>query len=130
MKRVCSGLLALLILPLGFQQMVIVRCFELRRDAIDQHSCENKGRPEMTCRGLCYLKKQLEQSFSAESGSAGDPKVDLLPLAQWARFRYSMQESGRPELPLRLVTMHVDPIPEMLFRPPERKELIITTSEK
>jgi hypothetical protein len=35
--------------------------FELRKDYIIQHLCENRFKPELHCDGKCYLAKRLHQ---------------------------------------------------------------------
>jgi hypothetical protein len=45
---------------------VIFLDFELRRDYIAQHLCENRNRPELHCNGQCYLAKQLKVTQERE----------------------------------------------------------------
>lgn len=47
-------LVRVLVVPLIFLD------FELRRDYIAQHRCENRTRPELHCDGQCYLARQLQ----------------------------------------------------------------------
>lgn len=41
--------------------------FEAQREAITALFCINKEKPELNCKGLCYLKKQIKADEDAHS---------------------------------------------------------------
>lgn len=55
-------LLAVVILGISFQNAVIQVSFDINQDYIASALCVNKTKPELNCKGKCYLNKQLSQS--------------------------------------------------------------------
>ncbi|KDN55873.1 hypothetical protein FEM21_10640 [Flavobacterium seoulense] len=49
-------------LLVSFQQALIVVCFKLNQQQIEQAFCVNKAKPQLQCHGNCHLKKELEKS--------------------------------------------------------------------
>lgn len=41
--------------------IVTIGNFYINQQEIEKRHCENKNKPEMDCKGHCYLKKQLSQ---------------------------------------------------------------------
>lgn len=44
----------------SFQQSVIVLHFKLNQSFIEANYCINKDKPQMNCKGKCYLEKELK----------------------------------------------------------------------
>lgn len=52
--------------------------FQLRKDFIAQHLCENRMRPELHCNGKCYLAKKLKAVRETEEREAGTRLLNQL----------------------------------------------------
>lgn len=50
-------------------KLIVVAHFEANRTYIAQNLCENRNKPELHCKGKCYLKKQLKKEEKNESAS-------------------------------------------------------------
>lgn len=65
-KKVAAAFLLLTFLLQTFGQLVVLTSFYLQRNFIAKVFCENKVRPQLTCEGKCYLKKQLKKQQQQE----------------------------------------------------------------
>jgi len=45
----------------NLQQTITFTSYFIYKDSITQKFCINKQKPEISCRGKCYLKKELEK---------------------------------------------------------------------
>ncbi len=62
MRASLSILLALLVLFQSTSRMWIVLGYELNQPGIVQLLCINKAKPQLACKGKCFLKKQLQKA--------------------------------------------------------------------
>lgn len=80
MKKVLS---LVLIGALGFQclsKLSLIAYYNINLEYIIQELCENKDKPQLNCKGKCYLKKKLEESNKAENQASGSIKQFELPV--------------------------------------------------
>jgi hypothetical protein len=62
MRASLSILLALLVLFQSTSRVWIVLGYELNQPGIVQLLCINKAKPQLDCKGKCFLKKQLQKA--------------------------------------------------------------------
>lgn len=73
--------MTVLILQAGFRQAIVVMHFKLNQESIEQAFCENKGRPELECHGICHLKKELQKTRNDDQNQIAIliQKLETLP---------------------------------------------------
>jgi hypothetical protein len=76
-KKFTVSILLLTILTQTFYSATIFIWFQVNRDYITKSFCINKSRPEMKCKGNCYLARQLQQAEQEKSTQIPDQ------LKQW-----------------------------------------------
>ncbi len=116
-----SVVAALAVLASTLGALVIWGAFEVQRESIAEHQCEN---PDSDCDGMCFLSKRMEAHHGHDEGGDAPAAVltapTLLAVAPPAssipadRWRSASDPSGRTGL---------DPsagAPGDVFRPPER----------
>ena len=63
----------ILIMALSFQCLIkigLISYYSLNIEYIIQELCENKDKPELNCKGKCYLKKKMADADKAEKQSS------------------------------------------------------------
>lgn len=63
----------MLIMALSFQCLIkigLISYYSLNIEYIIKELCENKDKPELNCKGKCYLKKKMGEADKAEKQSA------------------------------------------------------------
>ena len=50
-------------------KLIVVAQFEANRKYIAQYLCEHRNKPELDCKGKCYLKEKLESEEKNESAN-------------------------------------------------------------
>ena len=108
-----------LVLLINFQQEVIIVCFKLNQEVIEQKYCINKSKPQLQCHGKCHLKKELQEKENSGSGWVHLSKnMDIIPLSI---LEFEMEEVS--SLNRRIVFFYKDnrypaPYIEILLPPP------------
>ncbi len=72
-----------LIFSLGFQclsKLSLIAYYNINIEYIIQELCENKDKPQLNCKGKCYLKKKLNEANRTEKQTAGSLKQLELPV--------------------------------------------------
>jgi hypothetical protein len=85
-----KGFIILLLLTFAFQSFYsagFTIYFHLNRSYIAQKLCVNKAKPELKCKGKCYLKKKLKE---AESNQEEQSPLLLKELVSVAPFIISL----------------------------------------
>lgn len=62
-----------LIMALSFQCLIkigLISYYNINIEYIISELCENKDKPELNCKGKCYLKKKMGEADKAEKQSA------------------------------------------------------------
>jgi hypothetical protein len=59
-------LLAFTILSANFSRLFVFAGFELNRDYIAAELCVNKAKPELNCKGRCFLAEKLKKAQEKE----------------------------------------------------------------
>jgi hypothetical protein len=98
LKNLVIILLLGVMLTQAFAKFLLVMDYQANKEFITQFLCVNKSKPQMHCKGHCYLKKNLKKAEEAEKQSTSqNQKADLTLFCQ-ALFRinqpaYSLQVS-------------------------------------
>lgn len=69
MQKVLTIALLLSLSFHGLMKVGIQAWYEVNKDYVADVLCVNKDKPEMNCRGKCYLKKQLSKVKEAETSN-------------------------------------------------------------
>jgi hypothetical protein len=67
MKKLTSYLFLLLYVPVSFNFFLPVVAYSLNLQFIAEELCENKDKPELMCKGKCYLGEQMEKQTGTSS---------------------------------------------------------------
>lgn len=61
MRQILTYILVLSMLLIPMKDLIVYTSFIFDRDAIAEQYCINTNRPELMCKGMCYLNDQLSQ---------------------------------------------------------------------
>jgi hypothetical protein len=111
-----------LILALGFQclsKLSLIAYYNINIEYIIQELCENKDKPQLNCKGKCYLKKKLNEANKSEEQAAGSLKRLELPVFICNSFDFKIiQYSDITILPNYLKDLYSLSLSELIFHPP------------
>lgn len=75
MKKLCAICLSLLLLWQIALHVTVFACWQLNREVIAATLCEKKDLKGNTCKGNCFLKKQIQKaSENSQAGNAAKPE--------------------------------------------------------
>ena len=119
MKTILSVILMMISLLMGFQQAIIVIQFGHHQDFIEQNFCVNKDRPELQCHGICFLKKQLQETDHSDPDTIRMYKtVDLFHAAVATSLTGNMTMDIFPGLSRYQESDYMEPYKEIFVPPP------------
>lgn len=119
MKGLLSGLMMVLCLLTGFQQVLIVVHFKLNQKAITQELCVNQNNPELHCNGICYLKKQLQKAEeTAETSFVLYQKVEMFTVPSVDFQVRNLVVDVRSSTSIYKEIDYIDPYSEIFVPPP------------
>jgi hypothetical protein len=72
LRKAVSILLILAMSMQSLYQLGLVTWFEVNREYVAAVLCVNKKKPQMHCKGQCYLKKQMQKAEEKQP-AAGEP---------------------------------------------------------
>ena len=90
-------------LSLGFQSLMklgITTWYELNKDYVADVLCINKDKPELNCKGKCYLNKQLKKADNTESNKQRPPaskKIEITEFLVNNLWAFPTQYSNAPQ---------------------------------
>ncbi|HKR04105.1 MAG TPA: hypothetical protein VJY62_05655, partial [Bacteroidia bacterium] len=67
MKTVTSFILILCVSLVSMSKSVICFSYELNKDFISKHLCENRNKPQLHCHGKCHIIKKLTEENKREN---------------------------------------------------------------
>lgn len=117
----------LVVLALTFQvgaSLGIVALYKANKDYIAKALCENRTKPELQCKGKCYLKKQLEKTEDGENDKQSSQSETIqfvsyaLPVPGWDEITYHPEISDVLHFPNFISFIGVNTC-EDIFRPPQ-----------
>jgi hypothetical protein len=82
-----------------FSRYILVLDYQLNKNYITRHLCENRDRPAMKCDGKCYLCKKLKKEDKKDQDNPerkADNKFEIIFLHQDA-------DMGQPNRPVRSI---------------------------
>lgn len=105
-------------LLVGFQHVVMVVCFKLNQEGIEQEFCVNKHNVELQCHGGCYLEKILRETQDSKSASTSlYNKVDLFLNFMMLEIKNRIVKISNT-IPKYKGIHYIDPYKEVLEPPP------------
>lgn len=81
-------LLFISLLAQTFSKGWVFTQFFLHQDYIAAHLCENRERPELACKGHCYLNKELEKDAQKEKHTFVKEKYEITLFTPISCFQY------------------------------------------
>ena len=67
MKYFISCILMLAVSVATVSKSLICFSYELNKDFISKHLCENRGKPQLHCNGKCHIIKKLKEEDTREN---------------------------------------------------------------
>jgi len=84
LKRVVPFLMVAAVLMQALNKDLVAAAFYLNQRYIAENLCENIGRPEMHCNGICQLKKALQKAAEKEKEATSSLiKVEVQICERW-----------------------------------------------
>ncbi len=75
MNRIVSILLCIGLLLQTFTCVSVLTAYQLHQEIITRYFCVNQDRPQLDCKGKCFLKKQIEKSKESSQRNTGQEDV-------------------------------------------------------
>jgi hypothetical protein len=69
-KKITAISFAFLMLALAAKDFVMLAAFKINQEYIAKSLCINQDKPEMHCKGKCYLKKKISENKEKDQGKA------------------------------------------------------------
>jgi hypothetical protein len=120
LKKVTVLLLVVSMIASNFSRMFIYAGFELNRNYIATHLCENRDKPWLHCNGKCYFMKKIRQVEEKEKNSERQSQKNLFQEALFTRkpvFRFYSQLLQVIQVPNRRLALPNVDLP--IFQPPQ-----------
>jgi hypothetical protein len=98
MQRAISLLLIISLTLQCFSRLGVMAYFKLNQDYIAAVLCINKAKPELGCKGKCYLKKQLKaQQQQEQKTPVGQKQLqEVVLFCQHSNYRFEPLVAGVP----------------------------------
>ena len=77
LKQLTILLFTLCLLLQHFSRVLVFADFNLNLNSIIQNLCSNKNKPQMHCKGKCYLLKKLKEEQKQHEAPTSDSKKPL-----------------------------------------------------
>jgi hypothetical protein len=75
MKRIVSILLCVCLLLQAFTCVSVLTAYRLHPEFITKYFCVNQDRPQLNCKGKCFVKKEVKKSQESSQRNAGPEDV-------------------------------------------------------
>jgi hypothetical protein len=120
LRQFIAYLLIVAVVSANFSRLFIYAGFELNKNYIATHLCENRDKPWLHCNGKCFFMKKIRQAQEKEKNDERQSQKNLFQEALFAqkadvRF-YSQVLQVMPVPNNRVALPHVD-LP--IFQPPQ-----------
>jgi hypothetical protein len=78
-RATCGSILFICVIAATFSKWLVIASFAFNQRYIANQLCVNRNNPNSTCKGHCYLGKQLNKEDKPEgaNGSAGKEKFEV-----------------------------------------------------
>jgi hypothetical protein len=119
-RRTLAYLLIVTVVSVNFSRLFVYAGFELNRNYIATHLCENRDKPWLHCNGKCYFMKKIRQAEEKEKNDERQSQKNLFQEALFAKkadTRFYSQLLQVMQVPnYRIALPNVD-LP--IFQPPK-----------
>ena len=119
-RRVIAYLLIVASVSANFSRLFVYAGFELNRNYIATHLCENQGKPWLHCNGKCYFMKKIRLAQEKEKNDERQSQKNLFQEAFVSKkpdIRFYSQVLQVMQVPNHRVTLPVVNLP--IFQPPQ-----------
>lgn len=119
-KRVIPLILGFAVLAQALNRDLVAAAFYLNQPYIAENLCENIGRPELHCNGICQLKKALQKATEKEKQATSSViKIDVQICERWYEIHVPARfGSYTPFQYPRDYLFSPSRVPNDIFRPP------------
>jgi hypothetical protein len=84
-RRVIAYLLIVASVSANFSRLFVYAGFELNRNYIATHLCENRDKPWLHCNGKCYFMKKVKQAEEKEKNEERSSQKNLFQEALFSK---------------------------------------------
>jgi hypothetical protein len=78
MRKLTAIFLIFALLSVGFSRYFIYAGFVINKNYIAASLCENRNKPQLHCKGNCFLMKKIKQAQQSEKSQAQQTKKNNL----------------------------------------------------
>ena len=120
MRRFIACLLIAALVSANFSRLFVYAGFELNRNYIAAHLCENVNKPWLRCDGKCYFIKKLKQTEEKEKNDERQSQKNLFQEAFFSKkpdIRFYSQVLQVIQVPDHHITLPIVDLP--IFQPPK-----------
>ncbi len=120
MRRFTAYILIAALVSANFSRLFVYAGFELNRNYIASHLCENKDKPWLRCDGKCYFIKKVKQTEEKEKNDERQSQKNLFQEASFSKkpdIRFYSQVLQVMWVPDHHVTLPIVDLP--IFQPPQ-----------
>lgn len=120
MRRFIAFILIAALVSANFSRLFVYAGFELNRDYIATHLCENINKPLLRCEGKCYFIKKVKQTEEKEKNDGRQSQKNLFQEAFFSkkpRIRFYSQVLQVMLAPEHHITLPKVDLP--IFQPPQ-----------
>jgi hypothetical protein len=118
-RRFIAYLLIVALVSANFSRLFVYAGFELNRNYIAAHLCENQDKPWLHCGGKCYYLKKIKQVEEKEKSDERSSQKNLFQEAffiQNPNIRFYSQVLQVIQVPNHRIALPVVDLP--IFQPP------------
>lgn len=104
-----------------FSKVLITLNYEANKGYIAEFLCINKSKPQLACKGHCFLKKQLKKAEQAEQQSAGHNQKKSLEITLFCQALFSLTATPPGHNPIdhpKVIIGAATSSPAAIFHPP------------
>jgi hypothetical protein len=120
MRRFTAYILIAALVSANFSRLFIYAGFEMNRNYIAAHLCENISKPWLRCDGKCYFVKKVKQTEEKEKTDGRQSQKNLFQEAFFSKkpsIRFYSQVLQVMRAPNHRVTLPIVDLP--IFQPPQ-----------
>ncbi|MDR3697675.1 hypothetical protein [Mucilaginibacter sp.] len=118
-RPLIAYLLIVAVMSASFSRLFVYAGFELNRNYIATHLCENRDKPWLHCNGKCYFMKKIRQAEEKEKNDERQSQKNLFQEAlfgQKAETRFYSHVVQVMQVPNHRFTLPVADLP--IYQPP------------
>jgi hypothetical protein len=108
-RRFIAYSLIVALISVNFSRLFIFAGFELNRNYIAAHLCENRDKPWLHCNGKCYFMKKIKQAQEKERNDQRQSQKNLFQEALFAQ---------KPDVRFYSQVLKVMQVPDLRFALP------------